>query len=509
MAFDRGTGEDQLALDDIQGDILVGLQKDWQTFISFSIKNAASFKTFVKALAPDITTGRKAFERELQIKAQKASGQKTKLSFIGIGIGFTFSGLQELGIPNLAAIHDQPFKAGLAAQSAGLGDPIAGRGSPGQWQAGGSSNLHGLLIVTGPDQTRVSKKVAELKIKAGTSWTILLEEDGKTREDDRGHEHFGFLDGVSQPAIRGQIDHLFPGHTFLQDSQNPKDPAQGLPGADLHWPGEFVFGYPAQSDQNIDDRGPVADGGLPWMKNGAFMVLRRLTQLVPEFDKFVGDTATAEGLDPQLLAARMVGRWKSGAPVSLSPLQDNPQQGGDALANNDFEFGEDAAARRCPYAAHIRKAYPRNDITPAGAGEATDFERREASETDTQRHRLLRRGIPFGDEVSDAEQKQETTINDRGLMFVSYQTSIDRQFEFIIKNWVNNRDFAVANAGFDPLLGQAAGAARARDFTGATVNYPDGATGPAITLPADFIVPTGGGYFFAPSVHALKSVIGA
>ena len=510
MPFDRSTGEDQLALDEIQGDILVGLQKDWQTFISFSIGDKSDFRTFVRHLAPDVTTGRTAFERELQIGAQKASGQKTKLSFIGIGIGFTFAGLEELDIPDLAAITDKAFKAGLAARSAGLGDPTSGPGSPDAWKIGGRPGLHGLLIVTGPDRERVSRKVAELKTRAGAGWTILLEEDGKTRKLDRGHEHFGFLDGVSQPAIRGQIDQLFWDHKFLQESRNPKDPGQGLPGADLHWPGEFVFGYPAQSKKNIDDRGPVAEGGLPWMKNGSFMVFRRLSQLVPEFEKFVDDTATAGGVDPQLLAARMVGRWKSGAPVSLSPLQDNPDQGANELANNDFEFGDDGAGRRCPYAAHIRKAYPRNDITPAAAGKATEFEQREASETDTQRHRLLRRGIPFGDDVSDAEQEQEATIDDRGLMFLSYQTSIDRQFEFIIKKWVNEANFAVAGAGFDPLLGQVPGGrARARDFTGATINYPTGATGPAITLPTDFIVPTGGGYFFAPSIHALKQVIGA
>ena len=146
------------------------------------------------------------------------------------------------------------------------------------------------------------------------------------------------------------------------------------------------------------------------------------------------------------------------------------------------------------YAAYIRKAYPRNDITPTATG-ASDFEKRDTSEVATQLHRVLRRGIPFGEELSHEEQESQTSTQDRGLMFISYQTSIEDQFEFILKNWVNNPRFAVGNVGFDPILGQAQGAVRTRAFVGATINYPVGPSGPATTIPSDFIVPTRGGYF--------------
>jgi hypothetical protein len=65
------------------------------------------------------------------------------------------------------------------------------------------------------------------------------------------------------------------------------------------------------------------------------------------------------------------------------------------------------------------------------------------------------------------------------------------------------------NAGHDPLLGQADGAARARAFGGAVMNYPTGPRGNPIDLPKDFIVPTGGGYFFVPSIDAIKTVLAA
>jgi len=235
-----------------------------------------------------------------------------------------------------------------------------------------------------------------------------------------------------------------------------------------------------------------------------------LNQFVPEFNHFVETTAAGFGTTADIIGARMVGRWKSGAPAIVSPLQDDPLLGNDELHNNDFDFDGDPEGRKCPFAAHIRKAYPRNDVTPAGLGKPTDFDRREASEADTETHRIMRRGIPFGDEVTDNEQRNETTANERGLMFVCYQTSIVEQFEFLTHNWVNNPAFAPAgsNPGFDPLLGQDPAHAP-RPVKGLDVIYPKGPLGGTTTLPIDFIRPTGGGYFFVPSISTIKNHIAA
>lgn len=516
MAFDRSTGEPQLDVDEIQGDVLVGLQKDFQWFIGFAIADVPAFKAFLKTLAPRITTLRTVLEREFTIALQKRAchkGHKEVFTFVGTNIAFTAAGLTELGVPGVDQIQDAPFRAGLAAQAPGLNDPVTGEGAPDNWLIGEPpGRLHGILLITGPTQKSVDDRLAQIDAMAGSSWVAFFSGLGKTRLCNRGHEHFGFLDGVSQPGVRGQIDAAFPAHTFLTPSMNPDDPGQGNPGQDLLWPGEFVFGYPGQKPDDVDNPGPVKTGGPSWMSNGSFMVFRRLKQLVPEFAQFVTTQAQALDMDPDLLGARMVGRWKSGAPMVTAPLQDDPGLAEQPLLINDFEFTQDAAARRCPYAAHIRKSYPRDDITPAGAGLPTQFEQREASEADTQTHRIRRAGIPFGDEVSDSEAKQNKTLQDRGLMFVCYQTSIVQQFEFILKFWVNNPQFPPASggvAGHDPILGQANGANRTRTFGGAHVNYPTGPVGAAVQLPSDFVVPTGGGYFFVPSISALTIVFAA
>jgi hypothetical protein len=169
------------------------------------------------------------------------------------------------------------------------------------------------------------------------------------------------------------------------------------------------------------------------------------------------------------------------------------------MRNNDFDYGDDPFQRRCPYAAHIRKAYPRDDA-PGGEAEA-------------QRHRILRAGIPFGPEVAPSET---TTSHSRGLMFVCYQTSIEWQFEYIQRSHANDPSFVPDKArpgsgapvipGFDPIIGQAAGEG-AREMDEPYPNYPAGNRRTTLELPRQFVVLTAAGYFFMPSISALRTVL--
>jgi len=255
----------------------------------------------------------------------------------------------------------------------------------------------------------------------------------------------------------------------------------------LIWPGEFVFGYPGQDPSDAVKPGRPPDMAAPWLRNGSYMAFRRLEQKVPEFRKFVAERAARLGMEPELLGARMVGRWKSGAPLELAPLRDDWALGGDPRRNNDFDYGDDPFQRKCPYAAHIRKAYPRDDA-PGGEAEA-------------QTHRICRAGITFGPEVMPGET---TTRHSRGLMFVCYQTSIGRQFEFIQWHHANEPDFvnhkvrpisgAPVTPGFDPIIGQAAGSGP-REMDEPFPNYPMGNRRTTLEIPNQFVVLTAAAYF--------------
>jgi Dyp-type peroxidase family len=476
----------KLDLADTQGDVLEGLQKNYENFIFFNLASPISFKSLSKIwISRGITTADLVHDQELAGTRRKQRGQKAYQSFHGLNLGFTRDGLDQL-IGSARPKLDPAFE-----RCADNPDTIAALNDPpkSDWLSKFvEDRIDGVFLVTGFDRKSVTQHSAELLRLLGGSIRVVYSEIGNVRPGaQRGHEHFGFLDGISQPGIRG----------LPRPSKPIYRPDEGLPGQDLLWPGEFVFGYPGQHPDDPVKAGPPPPMAAPWMKNGSLMVFRRLEQKVPEFRRFVAERAARLGIDRELLAARMVGRWKSGAPLELEPLRDNPALGADQNRNNDFAYGDDPWQRRCPYAAHIRKAYPRND-----AGNVAE----------AQRHRILRAGIPFGPEVEPGET---TTRHSRGLMFVCYQTSIGRQFEFIQRSYADNPGFVggktrpgggTVTPGYDPIIGQApGGGARAMDEP--YPNYPAGNRRTTLDMPNQFVTLTAAAYFFMPSLTALRTVL--
>src|SRR5271155_932688 len=293
-----------LDLADIQGDVLEGLQKNYENFIFFKIASPISFKSLAKIwVSRRITTAERVHDQQLESDRRKRRGQKSYESFHGLNLGFTKEALDHLigaGRPKL----DPAFERGADNADAieALSDPPKSRWLPNFV----ADRIDGVFLVTGPDLSSVTVHSNELFRLLANSIRVVYSEVGNVRPGaERGHEHFGFLDNISQPGIRGLASGSYP----------IRNPNEGHPGRDLIWPGEFVFGYPGQHPDDPVKEGPAPSVAAPWMRNGSFMVFRRLEQKVPEFRRFVADRAARLGMDRELLAARMVGRWKSGAPL--------------------------------------------------------------------------------------------------------------------------------------------------------------------------------------------------
>jgi Dyp-type peroxidase family len=473
-----------LDLYDIQGDVLEGLPKNYENMIFYKIVSSNSFKQHLKQhVIQKITNALQVHERELTVQSRKTRGYGSLDSLLGLNLAFTKNGVtQLLGLqPKL----DPAFEKGADHRDTikKLNDPPLSN-----WlKKFISDRIDGIFLVTGRDRSSVIFHSNQLLRSLGSSIKIVYSEMANTRPGaERGHEHFGFLDGLSQPGICGL--------TTVSDLR--RRPNEGLPGQDLVWPGEFVFGYPGQHPEDPHREGQPPAMAEPWMRNGSYMVFRRLEQKVPEFWRFVRDQSARLGTDPELLAARMVGRWKSGAPLELAPRRDDPRLGADTKRNNDFGFANDPEQRKCPYAAHIRKVNPRGDT-------------RNAAEV--QRHRIIRQGITFGPEVAPGET---TTRHSRGLMFVCYQTSIERQFEYLQRQ-ANDPGFVggkqrpsggAVTPGYDPIIGQAPGGG-ARTMDQPFSNYPYGNRRTTLEMPKQFVELTAAAYFFMPSITALRTVL--
>jgi deferrochelatase/peroxidase EfeB len=256
------------------------------------------------------------------------------------------------------------------------------------------------------------------------------------------------------------------------------------------------------------------------MKNGSLLVFRRLAQDVKGFRDAVAKNAAMLGISTDLLGAKLVGRYASCAPLEALkyqagigeyelPMADpgiaNPALANSDALNNDFEYGEDEDGKIVPQAAHIRKAYPR-DRKPEFEGRddkghpiaCGPFKKANEAENRTQTHRLLRRGIPFGKSLGAAIGGGPD--EPRGLLFLAYQTDIERQFEFVQRTWVSDPDFPKKGAGQDPIITN-------NTASGKIAGCPFHPRADASRCPisfAHFVKTRGGAYFFSPSIIILK-----
>jgi Dyp-type peroxidase family len=449
-----------LDLADIQGNILRGYRSfKMARFLYFTLSDAAEVRAGIAAVLENrlITAGDWGDDRP------EATAN----------IAFSFAGLCKLRLPadSLASFPPE-FQVGMETRAASLGD--VGESAPGHWEGHWKDRKVELLImIYAADLAAIAAKAKLINHALGTAVTLLASQDCAALPG--GHEHFGFRDGLSNPDVAGvpRTD-----QSFRSPRKNRR--GQAVPVA----AGEFILGQP-------DEGGEIGTLPIPHLlvRNGTFLVVRKLHQRVWQFRDFVtrqtnelhrAQPQDAPRLSEEFLAAKIVGRWPDGTPLTLSPHAPS----GNPRPETDFSYAADPHGARCPLGAHIRRANPRDAL--GFNGKLVD------------RHRLIRRSIPYGLPLPNGANDEA----DRGLMFLGFNASIARQFEFIQQNWINFGDAAGQGNDKDPLLGS-------HDGTGRMLIPGDERSErrPFICteLPR-FVTVRGGEYFFVPSLTALRVI---
>lgn len=510
-----------LRVDNIQGNILAGFNKDHQAFLFVNFPDGGDPKGWLAEITSQVATTAEVVQFNVLFKVARARrGNEHALEATWMNLAISASGLQKLGIPQ-AELEAFPaaFKAGMASRSGEIGD--TGPNAPEHWvKPFGSPDVHAVMIIAADQADDLDAEALQHIDSLGEhDLRLLFKQDGRARSDLPGHEHFGFKDGISQPGVRG-----------FTTPANPNNISEGQPGQELLWPGAFVLGYPGQkgppqpptplpgppynpppqplvstTSEVPTEPGEVTQVGPAWTVDGSFLVFRRLRQDVAAFNEFVDKAATEDGVATGLLGAKLVGRYKSGCPLQHTKDEDaglDTQIADPSLADptllddekiNNFEYAGDPDGNIVPRGSHIRKVYPRDESTPGGG------------EADTQTHRIIRRGIAYGAPYdpgapTGSPQAGDAKFpHDRGLLFLCYQHSLESQFEFLQKFWVNNPNFPETGDGHDPVIAQEA---EPRSF-----KTPELRQTP-LTIP-QFVMTTGGEYFFSPSISALEHLAGA
>jgi deferrochelatase/peroxidase EfeB len=421
----------ELDLDDIQGNVLRGYNFAHARHFALGVTEAAGARRFIAALAsgdekqsPQVST-----EEEWDTP----SGPPYRLN-----LGLTWAGLKALGVA-AATLAEFPaaFREGPAERadppdpdfpghSVGLGDLEAS--APTNWILGGEKDppVHLILSLYTDDQGRqpleqLSARLRELFGPNGISEISQHDADALPNK----MVHFGYRDGIAQPRIRGA-----PSKQPRPDMQPEAEPGDFLLGCDYVnvYGGNYLEGLPPQLGDNAT--------------YAAFRILR---QDVSRFEALLHEWATRYKLNPELLAAKLVGRWRNGVPLTLSPETHTTPIEESELNNFDYApqadpppghtaFFDDVQGRRCPIGSHIRRSNPRGSLVMGHA----------------HSRRLIRRSMPYGPQY-DPVHPDET---ERGLIGLFVCGDLEMQYEFILRVWLN-QDLAThgLRGTRDPLIG--------------------------------------------------------
>jgi len=431
-----------LELDDIQHILITRTPALTGQYVFLSFRDPVGARTWLEGLIEKVQSA-------ADVEATVGSSKRW------VTLAFTWNGLRALGVDEASlASFPEEFRQGMVARAEMLGD--TGANHPDNWVGGlASPDLHAIAILFARDHAERVRSLSEHeKLLARCSGVEVLStlELEATPPFDYAHDHFGYRDRLSQPVMEGTGEVPTPGSGPVLKA------------------GEFILGYP-------DEDGPQQLLPQPEVlsRNGSFLAYRRLQEHVGAFRDFLrqhGETPEEQ----ELIAAKLMGRWRSGAPLVLAPETDDPALGADMQRNNNFNYKEmDPHGYAIPLGSHCRRMNPRDTAH------------------NMNRRRMIRRGATYGPPLPEGAPEDGI---ERGIAAFVICASLIRQFEFAQNVWVNDRNFHELGNERDPIIGNQDG----------TLEYkiPKRPIRRRITgLPA-FTTVRGGAYFFLPGLKALR-----
>ena len=429
-----------LELDDIQSGVLRPRPTPYAaTYIIFRIDDRKAGRELMRRVSAVVTP---------------AANPTSPLGDTWVSVALSYQGLKALGVPQESRdSFAWEFQQGMAARANELGDK--GESSPEYWEKPlGTPDVHVVLVAVSPDTQRLEAALdpARKVYEELQGITAIWRQNCHALPTEK--EPFGFRDGINHPAIEG---------SGIPGTNSREQPLKA---------GEFLLGYPDELDGTQITQPEILG------RNGTYIVFRKLYQRVAEFRKFLKANSTnSEG--EELLAAKMMGRWRSGAPLALCPLHDDPELGADPRRNNDFLYEEDdPAGLKTPGGSHIRRTNPR-DASIAGFARI---------------HRMIRRGTAYGPVLPEGALEDDGA--DRGLMFAFVGAHLGRQFEFVQSQWINDGVFFGAGDAKDPIVGS--------NEEGDSFTVPRRPVRKRLERLQRFVVTRGGEYCFMPGLRALR-----
>ena len=460
-------------------------------------------------------------------------------------IAFTKPGLEAFGVDSrLISGLLREFNEGIATEHRSLTLGDVGKSAPEHWAWGGPQNeeLHMVLSLF----AKTPEALAELRQKyTGLDTGCKLLHTLTTQLLPGGKEHFGFHDGISNPVAMGTKRCAPPQNAIM--------------------PGEFILGYRDEYGEyaytpTVDPKEDPDAEVLPrsWRdtmrrdfgRNGSYMIFRQLTQDVHGFWKWLTGLAAQSSengdkrAEREKLAAKMIGRWPSGAPLVLAPDEDvypriealkkeidaAVKEGNVSLEKalrtqledvkslmdaHGFGYYEtDPDGMACPFGSHLRRANPRDSLIDDDVRTPTNknIKDRIAEINVSRHHRIIRRGRPYGKPANgfiheDGSIDPDKVINEtesveRGLYFVGINADIARQFEFIHHSWLNSGKFAGLENDPDPLMGAGTMGPKGQEcFT-----IPDRPFRKKICGLQRWVTVKGGAYLFMPGITCVQYI---